>query len=373
MQMQHRFFTREAADQNDFTRDVTLSPQSWNAEARTFSVVVSSGSDVERRDYKGAYIERPSIDQNWRALIGSPVLNAHQRTDIKNILGSVIDVAVVGKEVHATIRMSKSPEGEAAVQAALEGHLRGVSFGYRIDATKESTEGGKRIVTITKLTPIEISLVPIPADPAAVIRGDNAMPGIVTGDPIVDRAAANAEIRSIAKITSLPQQWIDTQIDAGASIDQARAAAFEELKTRSAAGANIRTATASVDGVDSNDPAVRTRAIGEALATRLTGQAPPELARDFVGLTSVELCRELLRTSGLSTIGAPGVIVEGDDNQRSSGSDGRRAQSQHAHRLSSRAISLKACRAATDRDRLSHDPPHSIERSANLGKGPGKR
>jgi HK97 family phage prohead protease len=310
MQMQHRFFTREAADQNVFTRDVTLSPQSWNAEARTFSVVVSSGSDVERRDHKGIYIERPSIDQNWHALVGSPVLNAHQRTDIKNILGSVIDVAVVGKEVHATIRMSKSPEGEAAVQAALEGHLRGVSFGYRIDATKESTEGGKRIVTITKLTPIEISLVPIPADPAAVIRGDNAMPGIVTGDPIVDRAAANAEIRSIAKITSLPQQWIDTQIDTGASIDQARAAAFEELKARSAAGATIRTATASVGGVDSNDPAVRTRAIGEALATRLTGQAPPELARDFVGLTSVELCRELLRTSGLSTIGPPGVIVE---------------------------------------------------------------
>ena len=172
-------------------------------------------------------------------------------------------------------------------------------------------EGGKRIVTITKLTPIEMSLVPIPADPAAVIRGDNTMPEIVTADwTIVDRAAANAEIRSIAKIISLPQQWIDTQIYTGASIDQARAAAFEELKTRSAAGATIRSATASVGGVDSNDSAVRTRAIGEALATRLTGQAPPELARDFAGLTSVELCRELLRSSGLSIMGAPGVIVE---------------------------------------------------------------
>ena len=41
MQMQYRFFTREAPDQNVFTRDVTFSSQSWNAEARTFSVVVS--------------------------------------------------------------------------------------------------------------------------------------------------------------------------------------------------------------------------------------------------------------------------------------------------------------------------------------------
>jgi Caudovirus prohead serine protease len=305
--LHHRIFTRDAADANVFTRDVTLSPSSWNAEQRTFSVVVSSGADVVRQDARGAYIERPDINQNWRALVGAPVLNSHQRNDIKNILGSVTDVAVVGQQVHATIRMSKSPEGEAAVQAALEGHLRGISFGYRIDATKESVESGQRIVTITKLTPVEISLVPIPADPAAVIR--SGLPS--NNDPVItDRATINTEIRSIARITSLPQQWVDTQIDLGATVDQARAAAFDELKKRSAPGASIRTATASIAGFDGNDPAIRSRAIGEALATRLTGQTPPDLARDFVGLTSVELCRELLRTSGLSTLGSPGVIVE---------------------------------------------------------------
>ena len=94
----NRIFYREASDHTVFTRDVALTPQSWNAEQRTFSVVVSTGADVERRDHKGIYLERPSIDQNWRALVGSPVLNAHQRTDIKNILGSVMDVAVVAKK-----------------------------------------------------------------------------------------------------------------------------------------------------------------------------------------------------------------------------------------------------------------------------------
>ncbi len=147
--LHHRIFTRDAADAGVFTRDVTLSPSSWNAEQRTFSVVVSSGADVVRQDARGPYIERPDINQNWRQLVGAPVLNSHQRNDIKNILGSVTDVSVVGQQVHATIRMSKSPEGEAAVQAAREGHLRGISFGYRIDATKESVEGGRRIVLAT--------------------------------------------------------------------------------------------------------------------------------------------------------------------------------------------------------------------------------
>ncbi len=305
--LHHRIFTRDAADAGIFTRDVTLSPSSWNAEARTFSVVVSSGADVARQDARGAYIERPDINQNWRALVGAPVLNSHQRNDIKNILGSVIDVAVVGKEVHATIRMSKSAEGEAAVQAALEGHLRGISFGYRIDATKELVEGGRRIVTITKLTPVEISLVPIPADPAAVIRS-----GLPSNDPaITDRAAINQEIRTIARTAGLPQSWIDSQIDAPSpSVEAARAAAFATLQLRSAAADSILVASAGIGGHDATDPEWRARTIGEALYCRMSGTAPSDAARPFAGLSLIEIARDTLRLRGLSTTGSPATIME---------------------------------------------------------------
>jgi hypothetical protein len=98
------------------------------------------------------------------------VLNAHNRDDIRNILGSVIEVRTVGGEVRAIIRISKSPEGEAALQDILDGHLRAVSFGYRVEAVKESVENGKRIMTVTKLVPVELSLVPIGADPHALTR-----------------------------------------------------------------------------------------------------------------------------------------------------------------------------------------------------------
>jgi Caudovirus prohead serine protease len=301
-----KVFTRDAADANVFTRDISLNPSSWNAEQRTFSVVVTSGADVPRVDARGPYLERPSMDQNWRALVGSPVLNAHNRTDIKNILGSVIDVAVHGREVRATIRMSKSAEGEAAVQAALEGHLRGISFGYRIDATKESIESGQRVVTITKLTPVEISLVPIPADPLAVIRGATG-----NNEPVItDRAGINAEIRQIARTAQLPQSWIDSQIDGSSTVEATRAAAFAHLQLRSAAAESIRVASTGIGGHDATDPEWRVRTIGEALYCRMSGTAPSEAARPFAGLSLVEIARDTLRLRGLSTTGSPATIME---------------------------------------------------------------
>lgn len=337
-------------------RDMQLSAQSWNAEARPFEVIVSSGAGVVRRDARGVYTERIDVNQDWSALRGAPVLNSHQRNDIKNILGSVIAVRVTVDQVVATIRMSKSPEGEAAVQAALEGHLRGVSFGYKIDATKESTEGGRRVVTVTRLTPVELSLVPVGADPAATTRGSNMDPIITSQDPpapLLDRATLNAEIRSIARISGLPQTWVDAQIDGDSTVEAARAGAFEAMQARSAAAASIRVATASIGGHDASDPEWRRATIGEALHVRMSGGAPSEQARPFVGLSMIELARDALHQRNLSTTGSPSAIVE----RALSTSDlplhhGRRARSDRPASLRARAKRIEARLAASHRARL---------------------
>lgn len=292
------------------TRDMPLAATSWNAKARTFEVVVSSGAGVERRDARGPYVERIDVNQDWSALKGAPVLDSHNRSSVAGILGSVVGVRVEGDKVLATVRMSTSPEGERAVQAALEGHLRGVSFGYRIDAAKESTETGKRVVTITKMTPVELSLVPVGADPLAKIRSGIMDPQTQDPPAVVDRAAINTEIRSIARLSGLPQSWTDAQIDGGSTVESARAAAFEALRVRSAAADSIRVATASIGGHDSTDPEWRTRTIGEALHVRMTGATPSEAARPFVGLSTVEIARDSLRAAGLSTTGSPATIME---------------------------------------------------------------
>ena len=100
---------------------------------------------------------------------------------------------------------------------------------------------------------------------------------------------------------------MDTQIDQGATIDAVRAAAIESLAKRSP---NITYATASISGHDSNDPAWRSRAMGAAITARMTGCDPAEESREFVGLSLVEMCRDLLRQRGLPTMGSAGVVVE---------------------------------------------------------------
>ena len=296
------------------TREAALGAQSWNPEARTFEVVVSSGAGVERRDGRGPYIEQIDVNQDWSALRGAPVLNSHQRDDIRNILGSVTAVRVAGGEVVATVRMSTSPEGEMAVLAAREGHLRGVSFGYRIDETKESTVGGKRVVTVTRLTPVELSLTAIGADPKAVIRSpqmDQQTTQTTTDPPALsDRAAVNAQIRSIARLAGLPQSFIDQQIDLGASEAETQSAAFEALRMRSALSSTIQTVTAGISGHDANDPEWRRNTISDAIVSRMTGNPPSDAARPYVGLSLVEIARDCLRNRGLSATGAPSMIVE---------------------------------------------------------------
>ena len=116
----------------------------------------------------------------------------------------------------------------------------------------------------------------------------------------------------------------------------------------------IRTATACVTGYDANDPAFRS--VRSAKRWRpVSPGTPPEHARDFVGLTSVELCRELLRTSGLSTMGSPGVIVERAMTTSDLPASWATLSPVNEARLSGRPERVETRCAATDRERLPHD------------------
>ncbi|MFG1287916.1 prohead protease/major capsid protein fusion protein [Xanthobacter versatilis] len=306
------------------TRRAPLPATSWNAEERTFEVVFSTGADVERYDARGAYIERLDLNQDWSAFVGAPVLNSHRRGDLTDVLGSVQKAWTVGgnREARAVVKLSRRADVEPIIQDILDGHLRGVSVGYAVHDWKETTEGARRVKTATRWSPVELSIVPIPADRQATIRGETMPAHTVPADPAgatppqeivsraaptptasTDRAAVNSEIRSIATVAGLDQGWIDSQIDANASTEAARAAAFDAMRTRSAPAVQLRTATISV-GVDHTDPMVRAAAIGEALYTRANpGHTPSERARAYVGLSIPEIARDCLRTRGLSVTG----------------------------------------------------------------------
>lgn len=92
--------------------------------------------------------------------------------------------------------------------------LRHVSVGYSVERWRDDTDPatGERTRIAIAWTPLEISLVPTPADPGATIRqGGATMPEETTlpetpaappPDPIETRAAIHSEIRSIARIAA---------------------------------------------------------------------------------------------------------------------------------------------------------------------------
>lgn len=308
-----------------FVRRAALSPQTANAEARTVEAVWSTGSAVRRRDMAGPYVERLSLDPaavDLSRLIGASVLDAHRQTAVRDVLGTVRDAHVDGRQGAATLQFSARPEVEPIWQDVLAGILRHVSVGYTVERWQDATDPatGERIRTAIAWTPIEISLVPTPADPGATIRTGGTMSEIATvpaetpatpsPTEIETRAQINAEIRSIARIAGLGAEFVDPLIDRAASADEARRAAFDALAQRG--GGPIRTEQTRVEvGESHDDPSIRVRQMGEALYARINPQHQlSEPARRYAYATCADMARELLTLRGQPVTGlSPATLI----------------------------------------------------------------
>ncbi|MGU9978769.1 prohead protease/major capsid protein fusion protein [Phreatobacter sp. HK31-P] len=300
------------------TRRAPTSPTTWNPETRTFEVVFSTGSGVERRDARGAYVERLDINQDWPEQV--PLLDGHRRESLDNVLGSVVQLRTVGVEARATVRLSRhSPLADRLAAELSDGANFGVSVGYTVEAWTEGNDPdtGRRMKTATRWTPVEVSIVPIPADRSASIRG-STMP--TTTDPAAAQDTPAADQTRAATMTvsgtfegrmAPAEEANDPPADEAppATEGDQRAARLAALRTRSAPLRTVRSTTSVV--TDHNDPEVRVRAMGEALYTRVNPRhQPSEHARGFIGLTIPEIARDLLRTRSISTTGlsTAGVI-----------------------------------------------------------------
>jgi hypothetical protein len=106
------------------------------------------------------------------------------------------------------------------------------------------------------------------------------------------------QIRAIGELADLPPSFAEEQIRNNATIEEARAAARQALIARTQQTPRIR-----VVSPPSEDPDARLRNMEEALHARVSGVAPPEQARPFVGHTLRDFARECLTMRGISTAG----------------------------------------------------------------------
>lgn len=282
-------------------RRAPFAPATWNAEARTVEAVISTGADVQRRDSRGPFTERLDLSQvDPASLVGLPVLTDH-RQGVVSTVGVIAEARREADNLVATIRFSAAADAVDAVTKVAEGVLRGLSIGYAATSTRETTEGGRRIRTVTPAIR-EVSLVPIPADPASLIRSHSPMPEIVTPDPVTDtpppalesRAAINAQIRALADTTGLNREWADAQIDAAADIATAYRAALDALVERGGPALRVQAHV----GPSNDDPAVTIERQAEALFCQATGQSPSDSAREFMGLSVHDHARACIVRNG---------------------------------------------------------------------------
>jgi len=298
-------------------RRAALAASSWDPEARTATAVLSTGAGVQRMDRAGEYEERLALEgQVWPPSV--PLLDSHRHHGLEARLGSVTDIRAEGGELRGVVRLSRaSPAADRVAADLADGHGFSLSVGYRVDAWRQTTEEGRRVRTAFRWHLLETSIVHIPADPAAGIRSDTMIDDHDAGSTateggagdVTTRAAQNAQIRAIGEIAGLDRAWADSQIDAEATVEAARAAAFDAMRARQADP--IRTTRATV-GTDFTDPEVRARTIGEALYTRVTpGHTPAEAARQYAGHTILDIARDCLRHASVSTTSlAPMKVIE---------------------------------------------------------------
>lgn len=278
------------------TRAAPLSPGSFDAAAMTVEATISTFADVVRRDTRGSYVERlDPAGLDTSRLVGAPVLDGHRQGSARDVIGVITSTALHNGVQMAIIRLSGADDAQPIITRIREGTLKGVSVGYRVTKWIDSTDPitKARVRTAAAWSIFEVSAVPIPADIGATFRNEPMPETIeIIAEPTI--AENRAALRQIGRSANMTAEQVDDMIDRDLTIVEARAEAFEAVTTRTAP--RIRVVSPSAE-----DPAIMRRSREEAVYARVSGTAPTEGARPFVGDTLRDHARALLESSGVST------------------------------------------------------------------------
>lgn len=373
-----------------FARAAEVRASSFDEGENTIEVVWTTGAKVRRYDWRdGGYYDEelvvdPSSIRLGRLNAGAPFLDTHASWELRNVIGSIVpgSVEVRGGKGYAKVLLSRAADDAATVSKIRDGIIRNISVGYRIHKVEKTSgdEGDVALWRVVDWEPMELSAVPIPADPGAQVRSENAAqapryPMILVRDDVAEespaadaertegaetttttttdteaaetarhqeakhmtdktasvaaegartdineaevRAAAEAAERArVASILDLAERAGHGKMGAkaikdGQSVEDFRAALLDEL-TKPKAQPPVNGA-ARVEDVQPAGGAKRGEAIANALLARFDGQKYKldDAARDFRGMSLIEIARGELEANGVSTRGMSRAEIAG--------------------------------------------------------------
>ncbi|WBV43522.1 hypothetical protein [Pseudoroseomonas cervicalis] len=141
----------------------------WSTGARARNFVPALGLITEELEMSPKAVRMAAL-RSGRA----PVLNTHRRGDARDLLGRVVAARLEAGRGYATLQFSAAADVEPVWQRVADGALRAVSVGYRVHRYEPVPDPaiGQTVHRAVDWEPFEISVVPVPIDPAAAVRGE---------------------------------------------------------------------------------------------------------------------------------------------------------------------------------------------------------
>lgn len=141
----------------------------WSTGARARNFVPPLGPILEELDMAPSAVRMDGL-RSGRA----PVLDSHRRGGARDVLGRVLAARIDGGRGYATLQFSNAADVEPVWQRIADGTLQSISVGYRVHRYEQLPDpaSGQTVHRAVDWEPYEISVVPVPVDPAAAIRGE---------------------------------------------------------------------------------------------------------------------------------------------------------------------------------------------------------
>lgn len=193
--------------------DVEVRSGTAKEEERTVEVVWSTGAAVKRYSWdEGYYMEELSMEPKHirmaRFKTGMSLLDSHDNWTMAARLGTIVpgSVRVENGKGYATVKFSRSEMAETIFRDLLDGHPIQISVGYKVHRY-EKTEGSEKTLPTFRATdwePMELSVVPIPADAGSFSRSEQSPPDDKSYEVVMVRHDENTNAADAASIKETP-------------------------------------------------------------------------------------------------------------------------------------------------------------------------
>jgi hypothetical protein len=140
----------------------------WSTGARARNFVPALGPITEELEMSPNAVRMDAL-RSGRA----PVLDTHRRGGARDVLGRVTAARLERGRGYATLQFSSAADVEPVWQRIADGTLRAVSVGYRVHRYEPRPDPatGETVHRAVDWEPFEISVVPVPVDRDAAVRG----------------------------------------------------------------------------------------------------------------------------------------------------------------------------------------------------------